>query len=59
MPNFTGINGVPSRTNTSLVDVCVLERAEPAVIDRGWQTQDFNVTLRGLGRRDDKKTPTA
>lgn len=59
MPNFTGINGVPSRINTSFVDVCVLERQEPDGVERGWQTEDFNVTLRGLGQRDDIETPTA
>ena len=59
MPNFTGLNGIPSRTNTSFVDVVEFERDDPDTIERGWQTADYNANLRGISERDDKETPTA
>lgn len=58
MPNFPGTNGIPSRPKSSFVDVVVLEREELDATERGWRTPDFNVSLRGLGVRDDTETPT-
>lgn len=59
MANFTGKNGIPIRTNTSLVDIVVHVPRRPPETERGWETEDYNADVRGTGTRTDEKVPTA
>lgn len=59
MPNFTGKNGIPTRLNSSFVDIVTVRKQEPPPTPRGWQTPDYNIHTRGTGTRTDSKVPTS